>query len=140
MAAQERLEMKRMEPLMSVVVTDEDGLVCNSYVIRNYLGDIKSRVHYVLESDVDLPYGTSSGSHVDSSGIVEVEHLVNARKAVVEDDGLRGAGGARKIDKASMCRGVHGNGWVGQQGFQEAGGKGHLARDRIREVTTDMFF
>jgi hypothetical protein len=68
--AQERLEAKRLEPLMRVVVTDEDGVVQHKYTIKNYLGDVQSKIEYVLE-------GAGAGRGADDCGVLELETLLS---------------------------------------------------------------
>lgn len=70
MNAQERLEVARLEPLMRVVVTDEDGIVQHKYTIKNYMGDVRSEIEYVLES-------AGAGRHADDGGVLELETLLD---------------------------------------------------------------
>jgi hypothetical protein len=128
MAAQQRLEMAREDPLMRVIVTDEDGLLLNNYIIRNYMGDVRSKITYLLEAEAeDSP---------ESSGLLECDHLFAKPPDWARDDI-----GVRKMPKASTCQGAAENGWVGTKGgFQVKHGKGHVARERVKPITWQMFF
>jgi hypothetical protein len=127
-AAQQRLETAREDPLMRVIVTDEDGSLLNHYIIRSYMGNITSKITYVLEAEAeDTP---------DSSGLLECSHLFGRPPDWANEDI-----GRRKMVKESTCQGAAENGWVGTKGgFQVKHGKGHVARDRVKPIRWQMFF
>jgi hypothetical protein len=131
LAAQERLEAKRAEPLLAVVVTDEDGVITNNYIIRNYMGDIASRIRYHLVGDFEV-------EGMDHSGILELEHLVGPTRRSTESLGSRKS----YRQGHSACAGASETGWAGNKGggFQVKSGKWHPARERIRIVEAPMFF
>ena len=50
--AQLRIREFRRRPSLSVVISDEEEQTQQTHVIGSYLGDVRSRVEYVLEPDV----------------------------------------------------------------------------------------
>jgi hypothetical protein len=132
MAAQERLEAKRLEALLVVVVTDEDGLVQSNMIYRNFMGTLSSRITYVLEADVEV-------GGADNSGLLELEHLMSTRRGMaMEEESF-----VKKVTRSgtATCSGAAENGWVGiRGGFQVKHGKGHAPREKIKMVNARMFF
>jgi hypothetical protein len=127
MAAQDRLEAARLEPLMRVVVTDEDGIVQHKYTIKNYLGDVRSKIEYVLE-------GAGAGRIADDGGVVELETLLNVPEH---------ADAGRTSSRLEACSGP-------PQPEPDSPGKGfekktqtkrqHRSREKIRHLEMTKFF
>jgi hypothetical protein len=132
LAAQERLETARLDPLMRVVVTDETGAVLHKYTIKNYLGTVDSPIHYVL----DGPMGFVAGSGDD--GIIELESTMQLPET---------ANPAKSGPKMELCCGppqdIHLSGNVFgamKKEPQSKHEKSHRPRLKTRHVDTHLFF
>jgi len=119
LAAQDRLDLARLEPLMRVIVTDEDGTVLHKYTIKNYLGDVQSKIHYVLHGSVR------------DSGILELEALLGDVP-----------GKARPGTKTESCCGPPSDAvsGYGKKEVVPKSPRSHRPRLRAKHVGPAMFF
>lgn len=110
LAAQGRLEAARRAPRLFINVVDEDGAVVEKFGVGGYLGDVRSRIEYLLLPDAG---GTDEGGGLvgvaemlgddgEEIGVIAPEPgpAAGSSGATVGGGGKRASGVLSKMDRA----------------------------------------
>jgi hypothetical protein len=102
--AQKRLEAAREETLMHILVTDDKGKLFRRYNVKSFVGNVLSRIDYVLEGDGEMsePRLSELGSNVYCRSASIASGAIAFIPPGMRGHGMAGDGGAGAAGGALM--------------------------------------